>query len=257
MPLRFELPRAKQSHGRGVLVAAVLHAVVFGLLFVLSPSNEEVYRRGIGTPGLLLGGGGGGAGGARDARYVELVAPAPGARETETSEAPLPVPDETEQPVPSPTDVPLPDVALESVVSDSAKLATAGAQATAPERAGAGAGGAGPGSGGGVGAGEGVGVGAGRGAGTGGDGGDVLAPAPRSSPFPFASPPLKLEGKEFTIRFFVDEHGRVRRVTIEPEIEDRGYRKALLETFESWTFYPARTLDGRPVPGQYVITMMP
>jgi hypothetical protein len=117
--------------------------------------------------------------------------------------------------------------------------------------------GQGSGSGGGSGTGTGSGVGSGVGPGTGGDGTVAYAPEPRAIVYPFEAPPPSVKGRVFQIRFWVDRRGRVVKVEIEPKIDDAGFRKKLLERVESWTFYPARTIDGRPVNGELVITYRP
>jgi len=62
-----------------------------------------------------------------------------------------------------------------------------------------------------------------------------------------------VRGKEYAVRFWVNAQGRVTRVEVEPEIEDRDYRGRFLEQMYQFQFTPARTLDGRPVDGQIVI----
>jgi hypothetical protein len=55
----------------------------------------------------------------------------------------------------------------------------------------------------------------------------------------------------------VDARGRVDSVTVLPEIDDKRFRKILLDRVSSWTFYAARTLEGRPVAGQLVVPYAP
>ena len=95
------------------------------------------------------------------------------------------------------------------------------------------------------------------GPGTGGEGGAVFAPEPRAIIYPFEEPPASVRGRQFQIRFWVDLRGKVTKVEITPEIEDKRFRAALLERVSSWTFYPARTAEGRPVNGQFVTTYSP
>lgn len=252
---RFQLPPQRERYGVAMAVAVALHAAALALLLV-EPFDESEYRLGIGVPGMAPGGGGGGAGGTPEIRYVDLVAaaPAPASPRVEQREPEVVVPVPT---VVAPrVEMPKPMAAIEPTTL-ALPVAPPGSQATAPGDPGPGAGGLGPGTGGGIGSGQGRGVGSGRGDGAGGEGGDVLAPEPRASPFPFDRPPADADGVEFTVRFYVDERGRVQRVTIAPEIADRGYRRKVIAVFESWTFYPARTLDGRPVKGQYVIRFTP
>lgn len=247
---RFELPPTRERYWVGILSVAALHIAALILLLAAPKFDEEDFRRGIGSPALAVGGGGA-SGRVYEMHFVRLDPPA-AARQPEQSR-PLPVVVETPTVVP-PIEPPLPEIAdqpPEQTEFDVELPAVAAAVNGVKGR------GAGPGSGGGIGSGQGEGIGSGRGPGTGGDGGDVLAPMPRASPFPFDTPPDDVNDVELTIRFFVDERGRVVRVTIEPDIADRGYRRKVLETFESWTFYAARTLAGRPVQGQYVLRFIP
>jgi TonB family protein len=73
--------------------------------------------------------------------------------------------------------------------------------------------------------------------------------------FPFEEPPAALRGTEVRARFWVDARGQVQKVVIEPPIEDSSFRKKLLERLSQWTFYPARTVDGRAVAGQVLVTI--
>lgn len=242
-----------------MVLAVLAHAAIAVLMLVAGNQVLEGYEKAIGGPGPL-GGGGGGGGGATRVRYLELP-PLP--------EPAKPAPPNVEQPaqredvvVQPQVVVKPPTVELKEVSPELPQLATA-----PPERpainvetlgvgSGAGAGpGAGAGSGGGVGTGRGTGVGSGAGPGSGGEGGAVLAPEPRAVVFPFDDPPSSLKGTELKIRFWVDARGRVQNVEIEPPIDDGSYRKKLLERMYQWTFYPARTLEGRPVAGQVVVTM--
>ncbi len=128
---------------------------------------------------------------------------------------------------------------------------------TAGPGVGAGVGpGGGSGTGGGIGTGQGSGIGSGTGPGVGGESA-VYAPEPRAIVFPFEQPPASVRGRRFRIRFWVDAHGRVVDVEIVPRIEDQAFRRTLLERVSSWTFYPARTVEGKPVAGQFVITYAP
>jgi hypothetical protein len=95
------------------------------------------------------------------------------------------------------------------------------------------------------------------GPGTGGEGGTVISPVPRAVVYPFEDAPPSAKGVEYRIRFWVDRRGRPVRVEIEPEIQDAAFRKKLLDRMREWVFYPARTLEGRPVEGQLVITYTP
>ncbi len=256
------IPRQDKRFGAGVVAAMAAHAVVLAWMLLGAPGLVE-YRRGIGTPGVLGGGGGGGRGGA-DVHYITLPplssAAPPAAREPERVEIPTVVeervPEEQTVDVPRPVVVATQPETTAPVVRRPPQLETV----RLPGR-GAGAGGTGPGAGGGtgggVGTGHGTGIGSGEGPGTGGDGGDVIAPRERAIVFPFEDAPPSSRGVTYTVRFYVDERGRPTRIEIWPEIADKDFRKKVMERMRQWTFYPARTLDGRNVKGQYVTTYAP
>jgi hypothetical protein len=46
-------------------------------------------------------------------------------------------------------------------------------------------------------------------------------------------------------------------VEIEPSIGDATFRNALLERLRQWVFYPARTVEGRPVRGELLVSYTP
>jgi outer membrane biosynthesis protein TonB len=158
-----------------------------------------------------------------------------------------------------------PELQLPEVQQEREPEAPEVAQATVPtgaEAVGPGSGvGAGPGrgsgSGGGIGSGRGTGIGSGTGPGTGGDGGDVLAPEPRSVVYPYEQAPTSIKGREFRVHFWVDRRGRVKKVEVSPRIDDRVFLKKLLDRMQQWVFYPARTIDGRAVEGELIVTYVP
>jgi TonB family protein len=51
------------------------------------------------------------------------------------------------------------------------------------------------------------------------------------------------------VTFWVAVTGRVERVEIAPEIEDRGFARRFLEVMRNYRFHPARSPDGAPVAG--------
>ncbi|UCG86658.1 MAG: hypothetical protein JSW71_22625, partial [Gemmatimonadota bacterium] len=116
--------------------------------------------------------------------------------------------------------------------------------------------GSGTGSGGGVGTGQGTGVGSGTGPGSGGDGGSGFAPQSRQMLLP-PDAPESIKGREFRVRFWIDERGRVTKVEVEPRIEDAGYRKKFMDKMYQFTFHPARRLDGTPVAAHYDVLITP
>jgi hypothetical protein len=117
--------------------------------------------------------------------------------------------------------------------------------------------GTGPGVGGGAGKGKGTGIGSNTGPGTGGGRGPVYAPEPRSVVYPVEEAPGSIKGMQLVIHFWVDSRGRVTKVAVEPEIEDKSYRSKLLASLSRWFFYPARTADGTPTAGELIVTHLP
>ena len=49
---------------------------------------------------------------------------------------------------------------------------------------------------------------------------------------PPADWPESVRGQEYKVVFWIDERGRVRRVEVEPRIQDSDYRKKFLDTLE-------------------------
>ncbi len=251
------LPRTDGPHRLGVGMAAGAHA--FLLLIMLVHWSGDEYHLATGAPG----GGGGGGGGGASVRYVELpplaspasarrVQPEPPRRvpepQIETPEDDLPqVPKPVLRQAPDrPIDIEVPPTV--TAVANVATLGTGSGSGFGPGR--------GAGSGGGVGTGHGPGIGSGTGPGE-GEGGAVIAPEVRTVVYPFEQPPASIRGQQFRVRFWVDEQGRVTRVEIEPEIDDKSFREKLLKRMRQWTFYAARTVEGRRVKGQLVVTYEP
>ncbi len=254
------LPRTDRRYGAGVVFAAVAHALV---IVLLAGGWAETYFEGSRDPGPGRGGGGGGGGG-RSIRYIDLPplptsasrSVQPTAKAAPKVEIELPKPKVAaaeEKPI-----IPNPTLATpEPVMPVVARTAADNPQALGPGT-GTGVGpGVGAGVGGGQGTGRGPGIGSGTGPGLGGDGTAYYAPEPRAIIYPFEDPPASVRGREFLIRFWVSDRGRVDKVEIEPEIEDRAFRAKLLERVTSWTFYAARTREGKPVNGRYEITYAP
>lgn len=247
------LPRSDRRFGAGVLLAGVLHA---GAVILLLVALTDRYEAGTDRPGAA--GGGGGGGGGRSVQYVQLPpAPRPGAptarkvsvaAPSERSELPRPTVDTDEPPEAVPVANVDPTTLFDSRTTSLLTLGPGTGTGVGP--------GSGAGIGGGTGTGRGTGVGSGIGPGS-GDGAAVYAPEPRAIIYPYEAPPVSIRGRRFRIRFWVDARGRVDKVDIEPEIEDIAFRRTLIDRVSSWTFYPARTIDGKPVAGQLVITYSP
>ena len=47
------------------------------------------------------------------------------------------------------------------------------------------------------------------------------------------------------------------KVDLQTPVEDKSYRKKLLEAMQQWVFYAARTVEGRRVDGELVVTHIP
>lgn len=82
-----------------------------------------------------------------------------------------------------------------------------------------------------------------------------MAPVPRRMVIPPQDPPKALRGRDVRVTFAVDADGRVTRVSLDPDIQDREYRDRLLDAMRNYRFTPARGPDGTPVPGTYVVTV--
>ncbi|HEX9691605.1 MAG TPA: hypothetical protein VGA22_05865 [Gemmatimonadales bacterium] len=248
------MPRTDRPFTAGVGVSAILHAVL--IVAVIWGSRVAATHLSMGDPGGLPGGGGGGGGG-RSIQYVELppwAAPSSGAPAVKAPE-PEAVDEHAELVLPEVT-------APEEPVLATKTLGAADYGLVPVQVAGAGQGsgegpGSGTGSGGGVGSGQGTGIGSGVGPGTGGQGGDAIAPEPRSVVYPFEDPPSSVRGQQYSIHFWVDQRGRATKVEITPRIDDAAFRRKLEERMLQWVFYPARTVEGRAVAGELIVTYEP
>ncbi|UCF40210.1 MAG: hypothetical protein JSW43_10795 [Gemmatimonadota bacterium] len=237
------LPRRDRRLGAGAGAAAVLHAAAIVLAIV---GGQALAFVGEGDgPGAV---GGGGGGGNKGVQFINLP-PAPPRPAPVALQAPEPDEELVELVLPKPDLNLIPPEVAEIAPPTTVQRVVV----TRPQDVGAGTGegaGTGSGSGGGVGSGQGTGMGSNIGPGSGG-GGAVEAPKARNQVLPALDPPASVRGKEYTIRFWVNSRGRVTRVTVEPEISDSDFRKKLLDRLFEWTFYPARTAEGRPVQGEY------
>jgi len=238
-------PRQDRRYGAGVLLSVALHGAAVVLIIVAGTAVGAYAGEGYG-PGPI---GGGGGGGNDNVQYIELPPmPAAAAASREEAEAsdqtavvtPEPTIEETEQ-----------EVVLETVAPRRVVIVEEG------EGRGTGEGpGTGTGSGGGVGSGQGTGVGRHQGPGTGG-GGVAYAPEPRALLYPFEAAPPSVKGKVYTLHFWVNRRGAVTKVEVEPEIEDADFRRTLMNRLRLWVFYPARTVEGRPVSGEFMVSYEP
>ncbi len=226
------------------MASLVFHGI---LVFLIVWTGRQVVAGefrpagGVGPPG------GGGGGGGSQVRYMELApymtASAPAraepVEERPAVELPIPRPDLREIP---------PETRQVRIATPTGPVVPAEAIGRGPG-SGGGAG-AGTGSGGGIGSGQGTGVGSGVGPGTGGAGGDAFAPRSRQMLLPPDAPP-SVKGREFKVRFWIDERGRVTRIEVEPRIPDSSYRREFQDRMRQFRFYPARDAEGNPIASYY------
>ncbi len=224
-------------------MSLVIHGFI---LFLILWTGRQVAGgdfRSVGGPGPL---GGGGGGGGSQVRYLELqpyvTSASPAQIETDESpaiELPIPRPELKEIP---------PETRQIRIARPTGPVVPA--QAIGRGAGSGGGDGTGTGSGGGVGSGQGTGVGSGTGPGSGGAGGDGYAPRSRQMLLP-PDAPESVKGREFKVRFYIDERGRVTRIEVEPRIPDSSYRREFRDRMRQFRFYPARDADGNPIASYY------
>jgi hypothetical protein len=238
IPLAVSLGRQTRQGGliRGLGLSAAVHL----LLIVLAAwGTYRSLAESEGDPGDGSSRRGGGGGGSRAFTVLALApalpsAPPPPAL-TVPSLAALTVP--MEQP---------PEAVPQQVTAEElARLAQATGVGTG------GGPGSGTGSGGGTGSGRGPGVGSDSGAG--GGRGTYFEPQPQGMILPPADKPSSVRGLRVTARFEISATGEVLRVTLEPALPDRRYQSEFLDRLRRYTFTPASSPDGRPVPGVFVV----
>jgi len=245
-------PKPRRSAWGGV-VSILLHlGIVLLILFVRMRglmSWDEVTDAG--DPSQEKGGGGGGG----SIQVVALPAlPRPAAAQV-APVVPPPPPPPPVIPAPDPVVVlppppPPPEVvAAVSAPPDSITNTSAG-------QGGPGTGGGkGTGTGTGQGSGTGPGSGSGSGPGTGGAGGNGRPPEPRQVILPPMDYPRSLRGHTVAVTFWVGTDGRVERVALEPEIDDKGFSKKFSEVMKSYRFRPARSPEGTIIAGTTTVTV--
>ena len=247
IPLAERFGRQLQKDGsiRSTALSAAVHTGLVALL-VWQTARQVRYYDASEAPGPG-GRGGGGGGGNRSLAAVPIFmrafAPRP----------PEPRPPTPELTIPTRV-VPLPEVKPKEAPSlDSAALAQVLSGPGAGPGQGAGTGpGQGPGSGGGTGGGTGGGVGNDSGPG-GGGGGSIFPPQPQGIILPPPGRPSSLRGIQLTVTFYVSERGVVDNVEVDPPIRDRGYRDDFMERMRRYTFTPAYTRQGQPVPARFPV----
>ena len=242
------IPRAERPFSRGLVGSVAVHGlVILGIIWGANRAAEEFLAIGGSWPA-----GGGGGGGGSEVTYVAL--PPLVNAEAQAAVQPAVAP-RVVTAIPTPQLKPIareqPDVRLfRAAVPVEAPAQGRGAEVS-------GGPGTGIGSGGGIGAGKGTGIGSGQGPGTGGEGGDGFPARSRELLMPPPDPPVTVKGREFRVRFLIDARGRVRKVEVEPRMEDSGYRSKFFDKMRRYRFYPARSSDGKPVPGRFDIWITP
>jgi hypothetical protein len=218
-----------------MVVSFLLHSVIVllfvrhGVQWLLGAGGEEGPR------------GGGGGGSSTEVSYLQL----PAASATQQVAVPAP-PAVSEVVLPVPQPVELDVLPLESPVA----VAPEATPAPATGDPGSGGPGAGPGTGGGSGAGAGPGAGNDSGSGRGGDGEYISPPYARTVLLP-----ADCARGRFTVRFWVEDDGRVARVAVDPPPKNAGCRREMLDKMMGYQFLPARTRDGRAVASVYEVRL--
>jgi hypothetical protein len=247
IPLADRFGRQLQKDGniRSTVLSAAVHAGLVALL-VWQTARQVRYYDASEAPGPG-GRGGGGGGGNRTLVTMPILmrafAPTPAPPPSPTPQLTIPqqvVP--LPQPQPQPA-APAPDSAAATPVVGAGQGPGQG-PGTGP--------GQGSGSGGGTGGGVGTGVGNDSGPG-GGGGGSIFPPQPQGIILPPPGPPSSLRGVRLTVTFFISDRGEVDNVEVDPPIRDRGYRNEFMERMRRYTFTPAYTRDGRPVPARFPV----
>lgn len=241
-PLRLTLPRPRHSVASG-LASLLLHAVVLAAFVVAQWRGVEAWQERItaGQPDLARGGGGGGG----RLQVVSMPAwRAPAAPAPEPVAAPPVRPPEVIPPADEPAPVP-------AAVQD-----TVAAAPTPGEGTGTG-GGSGSGTGTGQGAGTGPGSGSGTGGGTGGGEGGArgVPPEPRQLILPPLDYPRSLRGHRVAVTFLVGSDGRVDRVDLDRDFDDRGFQRKFVEVMRNYRFRPARDAEGKVTAGVTTVTV--
>jgi TonB family protein len=67
--------------------------------------------------------------------------------------------------------------------------------------------------------------------------------------------PRSLRGRTIAVTFWVGTDGRVERVALDPEIEDRGFAKKFAEVMRNYRFRPARSADGVAIAGTTTVSV--
>lgn len=231
-------PSPKRRYG-GSVVSLAAHLILIALLlFTIDHDFASAVDRGA-TISPFHGGGGGGGGGVQFVALPETPRPAPAAAkpvEKAVEPTPLPIVTKTPETIPPPVET--------KPAEPAAAVATT--PAASPGDGGAGTGG---GTGGGAGPGNGPGNGAGNGPGNGTGTEGLGTRAKQRVLVPILdSPPKSLRGQTVNYTFWVGPDGKVQKVELHPEIQDKGFREKVLRALRDWQFTPARDGHGVMVP---------
>ncbi len=243
------LPKTRQSGLGGAFTSLAFHGL---LMLLVAWTGERVSDSEYRAAGRVGSKGEGGGGGGAAVRYVELPPYVP----SSSSDTP-----ERERRTARELSIPKPE--LREIRTDSRDITivrptgrVAMAEVVGRGLGSGGGPGAGTGSGGGIGSGRGTGEGGGIGSGTGGDGGSGFGPQSRQMLLP-PEAPASVKGREFKVRFWINERGRVTRIEVEPRIPDAGYRREFHERMRQFRFYPARDSEDNPIASFYDAWIIP
>ncbi len=247
--LRIQLPPPRRSAWGGI-ASVLLHLLL--LVAVVAANWRQVLSWApvtqLGNPNEAEGGGGGG-GSIRPVALPAFERPsAPSVRER-PREQPVIAPPVVTPPEPEVVPPPAEPAVAISAAPDSIPSASAGQGG--PGMGGGRGSGIGPGQGSGVGPGSGSGTGPGRG----GAGGRGTPPEPRQVILPPLDYPGGLRGRTIAVTFWVGTDGRVERVALDPEIEDRGFARKFAEVMKNYRFRPARSPDGVAIAGTTTVSV--
>lgn len=248
---RVVLPGARRSPW-GIAISLLFHATIIGLIIQAHWREvlgwEEVLAPGPVAPGRP-GGGGGGGGGVRMIA-MPFVRPAPAPPPPAATPPPLPAPVAPVLTESVPQELPMPHTTVPAAERPDSAGSPDGGEGSVGSGGGRG-GGSGTGDGTGTGSGTGPGVGGGRG----GAGGKGTPPQPRQLILPPLDYPGSLRGQTIAVTFWVARDGKVERVKLDPDVDDRGFAKRFVDVLLAYRFRPARSPEGEPIPGTTTVTI--
>ncbi|MGH7626243.1 MAG: energy transducer TonB [Gemmatimonadaceae bacterium] len=229
----------------------MLHVLIILLLLTPALGKHLIDDMPTGAGGLTAAGGGGGGrrGAASPEERLHFVQTAPTPPAAPAVQQPvLDKPRVAPPPIKPPEPIAVPRV--QAAVTAPAPMALAAAPGTGGTGNDSTAG-AGPGTGGGTGTGVGSGRGSEAGPGTGGGTGTIYPATPDFLVIPTLPVPKKLHGRTISVRFTLDDRGKVLKVESDASGDD-GYDKQLRARLAEYRFRPAHRMDGTPVPSVYI-----